>query len=193
MKTTLDLLVSGGTAVATFSDKDGSFATYRTKSSTGVIFKDITNGPHTNPRKGPFGLACVMSRLYRPMLQLKNSFKKSPHHDQGSYYSDGYNNPTYKPVCEKGNLTSQVESENMSTSPRFPYGFPNIDHQTAGSLTTIEDCFDNLAPPTFGFRVRAMLVEDESCSTLKYRKSCADSMKLGRVVRCPPPRYSYIL
>ena len=82
-------------------------------------------------------------------------------------------------------METRISTGPPLSSARFPNGFPNFDEMVGDQMNQAADCFPNEPEPTFGFRIRAKLVDDVSCDDLRYKKICEEEMAKSRVVNCP--------
>ena len=70
-------------------------------------------------------------------------------------------------------------------------GLPNLDFMIEDMVSTMDDCFDDMEKVTYGSRVLAKLVDDESCDNPKYTSLCQEALKNNNVVSegsCQSPR-----
>ena len=75
-------------------------------------------------------------------------------------------------------------------------GLPNFDFMIEDMISTIDQCFNDMEKVTYGSRVLAKLVDDESCDDPKYKDLCQDAMNQNRIVfedDCLTPRYEKII
>ena len=61
-------------------------------------------------------------------------------------------------------------------------GFPNMDFMIEDQVSTMDDCFDDMEKVVYGSRVRATLVDDESCDDPKYKQMCDNLIDENRML-----------
>ena len=61
-------------------------------------------------------------------------------------------------------------------------GIPNFDFMMEGRVNTLDDCFPDMEKITYGTRVIAKLVDDQSCDLPRYSSICQDLLQRNRTV-----------
>ena len=70
-------------------------------------------------------------------------------------------------------------------------GIPNLDFMIEGRVSTLDDCFPDMEKITYGTRVIAKLVDDQSCDLPRYSSVCQDLLQRNRTVlseSCKTPK-----
>merc|ERR1739844_791650 len=61
-------------------------------------------------------------------------------------------------------------------------GIPNFDFMMEGRVSTLDDCFPEMEKITYGARVVAKLVDDQSCDVPKYSAICEEMLQKNRTI-----------
>ena len=92
------------------------------------------------------------------------------------------------PQCEVGDLEERVIDRELP-NPSCPIGLcPDLDELLEGEINMASKCIRGMKEPSFGVRVRVMLIDDASCDDPRYTPICEEEMAKSRVVNCPEPR-----
>ena len=83
------------------------------------------------------------------------------------------------PPCKASSCTNPTLEEKLITRDR---GFPNMDFMIEDQVSTMDDCFDDMEKVVYGSRVRATLVDDESCDDPKYKQICDNLIEENRML-----------
>ena len=83
------------------------------------------------------------------------------------------------PPCEASSCTNPTLEEKLITRDR---GFPNMDFMIEDQVSTMDDCFDDMEKVVYGSRVRATLVDNQSCDDPKYKQICDNLIEKNRIL-----------
>ena len=129
------------------------------------------------------GLMCLIPKLMRPfepfIQKLKCKFGLN---------EDGFmeNPPCNVSAC----LNPRIENRPITRDR----GLPNLDFMMEDMISTMDECFEDMEKVTYGTRVLAKLVQDESCNDPKLINICQEVIDEGRIVferNCKTHRYKY--
>ena len=70
-----------------------------------------------------------------------------------------------------------------------------MDYINKGQINTLDDCFEDMVKVTYGSRVLAKLVDDESCEDVRYQALCQEQTIQNRVLAeedCRSPGYIFL-
>ena len=126
------------------------------------------------------GLMCLIPTLMRPFDPLAKKLKCKL-----GLNDDGFMN---NPPC---NISLCLNPKIEDTFIEMDRGLPNLDFMIEDMITTMDQCFDDMEKVTYGARVLAKLIDDESCDNPKYINICQDAVSENRIVfedRCKTPR-----
>ena len=128
------------------------------------------------------GLTCLFPKLLRPFDPYIKRFKCN----LGLNEDDGF---MENPPCNPSACMNPEIEEREITRDR---GVPNLDFMVEGMVSTMDDCFNDMEKVTYGSRVLAKLVDDESCDDSKYSSICQEALVNNNVIQeetCRSPRY----
>ena len=57
-----------------------------------------------------------------------------------------------------------------------------MDYLIQGQVNTMDDCFNDMVKVTYGIRVLAKLVDDQSCEDVRYQAMCQQQVLQNRVI-----------
>lgn len=117
------------------------------------------------------GLMCLIPKLMRPIDPFIKKFKCKLGLNEDGFME---NPPCNVSAC----LNPSIENRPI-TKDR---GLPNFDFMVEDMISTIDECFDDMEKVTYGSRVLAKLVDDESCDDPKYTEICKEAMDKNRII-----------
>ena len=127
------------------------------------------------------GIACLFPKLLRPFNPLIERVKcKLGLNDDGFMDTPPCNaTACLNPVLEEREITRDL-------------GLENLDFMVEDTVSTMDQCFDDMEEVTYGSRIIAKLVDDQSCDDPRYESICRDAMASDRVINeddCQTPGY----
>ena len=126
------------------------------------------------------GLMCLFPKLLRPFEPIIQSFKCKLGLNEDGFME---NPPCNSSAC----LNPEIEDRPITRDR----GLPNLDFMIEDMVSTMDDCFDDMEKVTYGSRVLAKLVDDESCDDPRYTSICQEALENDKVVSegsCQSPR-----
>ena len=118
------------------------------------------------------GLACLFPKLLRP---FEPTFKYARcllglDDDDGFMETPSCNSDTCKePTLEEREITQDL-------------GLPNLDFMIRDEVSTMDDCFEDMAKVTYGSRILVKLVDDQSCDDPRYESICLEALEQERII-----------
>ena len=162
--------------------------------ATGVVFKDVgtplrrislhrRQGYGRKPERSIFdklGITCLSTRIIHPWRTLlKQLFGNK---NGGSLSTDC----AALPQCvADGGLEQRVIDREL------PGGLPvqnMVELDDPSQINMASRCIPGMKEPSYGFRVRVMLVDDADCDDPQYASICDEEEANSKIVDCPEPR-----
>ena len=131
------------------------------------------------------GLDCLTTRIVQPWLYVIRRVKRT----LGIQENEPVKTDCASlPQCESEELEERVIDRELP-KPGCPNGgCPDLDELMEGEINMASKCIRGMKEPSFGVRVRVMLIDDASCDDPQYAPICEEEMAKSRVVNCPEPR-----
>ena len=117
------------------------------------------------------GIECLFPKLLRPYEPMFEYFRC-----KFGLASDDFMGT---PPC---NTSACLNLETIETDITRDLGLPNLDFMIEDKVSTMDDCFGDMPKVMYGARVRANLVDDESCDDPRYKQICQELMETDRVL-----------
>ena len=108
---------------------------------------------------------------------------------------DGDGDNGFMKMHESCNAAACSEASTEDKLITRDLGFPNMDDLNRGQINTLDDCFSDMVKVTYGSRVQAKLVDDQSCEDVRYQSICQEQMIQNRVLleeKCRSPGYKFL-
>ena len=126
-------------------------------------------------------LDCLFPKLLRPYQPMFKYFRCKLGFPEDEFMQTP---PCNVSVCVNPKIEEQEITRDL--------GLPNLDFMIEDQVNTMNDCFGDMANVLYGARVRAKLVDDESCDDPRYRKICQELIEQNRMLveeSCENSRY----
>ena len=127
------------------------------------------------------GLECLFPKMLRPFEPiLKYSRCKLGLEDDGFMEV---------PRCQSFECQDPSVEDRMITHDK---GLRNLDFIIEGRASTMDDCFPEMKKVTYGSRIQAKLVDDQSCDDPRYEAMCQEQIDQNRILHeddCISDRY----
>ena len=117
-------------------------------------------------------LECLLPKILRPFEPILKYARCL----LGLHEDDGF---MEAPPCNASFCMDPATEDRPITRDR---GFPNMDFMIEDQVSTMDDCFDDMEKVVYGSRVRATLVDDESCDDPKYKQMCDNLIEENRML-----------
>ena len=117
------------------------------------------------------GIKCLFPRLLRPYEPMFQYFRCK----LGLAGDDFMGTP---PCNISACLNQKIEETQITRD----LGLPNLDFMVQDQVSTMYDCFGDMPKVMYGARIRAKLVDDESCDDPRYKHICQELMENNRVL-----------
>ena len=117
------------------------------------------------------GIACLFPKLLRPFNPLIERVKcKLGLNDDGFMETPPCNTTAcLNPIIEDRQITRDL-------------GLENLDFMVEDTVSTMDQCFEDMDEVTYGSRVIAKLVDDQSCEDPRYESLCEQAMAEDRII-----------
>ena len=128
------------------------------------------------------GLACLFPKLLRPYEPILKYVRCTLGLDDDGGYMEA-------PPCNYATCNETSLEEKVITRDR---GFPDLEYMIRGQVSTMDDCFEDMRKVTYGSRVQAKLVDDQSCEDYQYHSICQEAMEQNLILleeECQSPGY----
>ena len=116
-------------------------------------------------------ISCLLPKLMRPFEPLMKHIKCKL-----GLSEDGF---METPMC---NATACVNPMITDREITRDLGLPNLDFMVEDTVSTMDQCFPEMEKVTYGSRVLAKLVDDQSCDDPRYESICKEAMGMDQVI-----------
>ena len=128
------------------------------------------------------GLSCLFPKLLRPFQPILKHVRCKLGLDEDNGFIE--TSPCGSVVCNETSTENKVITRNR--------GLPNLEFMIEGQVSTMDDCFDDMKKVTYGSRIQAKLVDDQSCEDPRYQSMCQETIDQNRILfeeDCISPGY----
>ena len=97
------------------------------------------------------------------------------------------------PPCQSFECQDPTIEDSVITHDR---GLPNLDYMIRDQVSTMDDCFEDMEKVLYGGRVKAKLVDDQSCEDPRYEAMCKEMEDQNRILfeeDCQSPGYMFLI
>ena len=126
-------------------------------------------------------LDCLFPKLLRPYQPMFKYFRCKLGLSDDEFMQTP---PCSVSMCLNPNITEEEITRDL--------GLQNLDFMIDDQVSTMDDCFSDMSKVLYGARVRAKLVDDESCDDPRYQQICQELIEQNRMLvkeSCENSRY----
>ena len=127
------------------------------------------------------GLSCLFPKIIRPFEPIIKFLSCT-----FGLNGDGF---MKTPPCNSSACLNPRIEDREITRDR---GLPNLDSMVEDTISTMDQCFDDMEKVTYGSRILAKLVDDQPCDDPRYAAICQEEMDKNRIILeedCQTPGY----
>ena len=117
------------------------------------------------------GLSCLFPKLLRPIEPFIQKLKCTL----------GLNDDRFMdtPPCNSDSCLNPIIENKMITRDR---GLPNLDFMIEDTISTMDECFEDMEKVMYGSRILAKLVDDQPCDDPRFKSMCEEAMNMNRII-----------